>query len=35
MSRDVMFADLEEKVVITDAPEHPEPRPIPGAVAKP
>ena len=35
MSRYVMFADLGEKVVITDAPEHPEPRPVPGAVAKP
>ena len=31
----VMFADLGEKVVITDATEHPEPRPVPGAVAKP
>ena len=35
MSQYVMFADLGEKVVITDAPEHPEPRPIPGAVAQP
>ena len=35
MSQYVMFADLGEKVVITDATEHPEPRPIPGAVAKP
>ena len=34
MSQYVMFADLGEKVVITDAPEHPEPRPVPGAVAK-
>ncbi len=35
MSRYVMFADLGEKVVITDATEHPEPPPVPGAVAKP
>jgi len=35
MSRYVMFADLGEKVVITDAPEHPDPPPVPGAVAKP
>jgi hypothetical protein len=28
-----MFADLGEKVVITDAPEHPEPPAVPGAVA--
>ena len=35
MSQYVMFADLGEKVVITDAPEHPEPRPAPGAVARP
>jgi hypothetical protein len=35
MSRHVMFADLGEKVVVTDAPEHPEPRPVAGAVAKP
>lgn len=30
-----MFADLGEKVVITDATEHPEPGPVPGAVAAP
>jgi hypothetical protein len=35
MSQYVMFADLGEKVVITDAPEHPEPRPVPGAIARP
>ena len=35
MSQYVMFADLGEKVVITDATEHPEPRPVPGAVARP
>ena len=34
MSQYVMFADLGEKVVITDAPVHPEPRPVPGAVAR-
>ena len=34
MSQYVMFADLGEKVVITDAPEHPEPRSVPGAIAK-
>ena len=31
----VMFADLGEKVVIADAIEHPEPPPVPGAVATP
>ena len=31
----VMFADLGEKVVITDAPAHPEPQPVPGAIAQP
>lgn len=31
----VMLADLGEKVVITDAPVHPEPRPIPGVVSRP
>jgi hypothetical protein len=35
MSQYVMVADLGEKVVVTDAPEHPEPRPVPGAVARP
>ena len=34
MSQHVMFADLENAVVVTDAPLHPEPRPVPGAVAK-
>jgi hypothetical protein len=34
MSQYVMFADLGEKVVVTDAPEHPEPRPVPGVIAK-
>ena len=35
MRRYVMFADLGDKVVVTDATEHPEPAPIPGAVAQP
>ena len=35
MRQYVMFADLGEKVVITDALEHPEPAPVPGAVAQP
>lgn len=35
MSQFVMVADLGDKVVVTDAPVHPEPRPIPGAVAEP
>ena len=35
MSQYVMFADLGDKVVITNATEHPEPPPVAGAVAKP
>ena len=35
MSQYVMFADLGDKVVVTDAPEHPEPSPVPGAVTQP
>ena len=35
MNQHVMFADLENAVVVTDATEHPEPAPIPGASARP
>ena len=35
MRQYAMVADLGDKVVVTDAPVHPEPRPVPGAVAKP
>lgn len=34
MSQHVMYVSLEDGIVTTDARLHPEPRPVPGAVAK-